>query len=110
MECGDGKNYAAWTLALAYSAAEQDSLEKEVDLLQRCLDCILRLERAQGFKTKEQAHKTYLEDFRRALAALAVFRTKERQLRDEARAKLEKTKNELRLQGYELDKDSEAGE
>lgn len=102
---GDGRNYAAWTLALAYSAAEQDSLEKEVELLQRCLDAILKLERAHGFKSKELAHKGHLEDFRRSLASLAVFRTKERELKNRARAQLAKTQNELRLEGYRLDKD-----
>lgn len=103
--CGDGKNYSAWVLALAYSANEQESLEKEVDLLQNCLEVILKLERASGFKVKEIQHKGLLEEFRRTLASLAVFRTKERQIRSEAKARLEKTKNELRLQGYVLEKD-----
>ncbi len=103
--CGDGKNYPAWTLALAYSAAEQDSLEKEVEYLQKCLDAIIKLERAGGFKSRDAGVKNHLEDFRRSLANLAVFRTKERQKKNEARAKVEKTRNELRLQGYDLDTD-----
>lgn len=107
MECGDGKNYTAWTLALAYSAAEQDSLEKEVDCLQKCLDAILKLERASGLKVKELQHREHVDQFRRALAELAVFRTKERQKKNEARAKLEKTKNELLLQGYVLKKEDD---
>lgn len=108
VESGDGKNYAAWTLALAYSAAEQESLEKEVELLQSCLTSIIRLERAGGFRTKDAAMREPLESFRRALAALAVFRTKEKQLRGEAKARLEKTQNELRLKGYKLEKNDES--
>jgi len=103
----DGRDYRAWTLALAHSAAEQHSLEKEVNLLQECLNCILKLEKNNAFKSKDPGTLEFQKEFRRALSNLAVYRTKERQKQSEAKSKLEQTRHELRLQGYELDKDDD---
>lgn len=101
----DGESRAAWVLALAYSGSEQQSLEEEVTHLQACLDAILKLERAQGFKTREKQHQELFNGFRKALAALAVYRTRERAKRNKARDELEKTKNELRMKGYDVPED-----
>ena len=102
----DGESRSAWVMALAYSGSEQASLEEEVNRLQECLDCILRIERAQGFKLKEKQHQEAFEKFRKALAQLAVFRTNEKQKRNKARDELVKTQNKLRMEGFQLpDKD-----
>lgn len=95
---------AAWVLGLAYSVSERESLSKEVDLLQDCLSAIIKLERAGGLKFKDQAHKGPLGEFRKALASLAVFRTKEKEKMAAARKVVERTQNQLRIQGYDIDK------
>lgn len=102
MDKWDQETRSSWVIALAYSASEQESLEREVSLLQDCLDCTLRLERAGGLKSKEKQYHDLLKSFRKALAELAVYRTREKHKRDRAHAELEKTQNGLRLEGFIL--------
>ena len=85
-------NLSAYVLAMQYAQAEMNSGREEIELLQACLEAVLRIERADMIKGRTTEQKDLMFAFQAALTKLSNFRSKERRRKDGAKSVLKKSK------------------